>query len=361
MLRIKRWGVFCIGLILCMACTKKYQDAIHLQSAMQTVDHDPQEALQLLEKMPYPELLDHDNYMRYVVTLTQARNMDHQDITGDTLILKAQRYFAGQSDAEMAVRASYYAAAYWHKKKEENKALEYFLLAHYFARLAGNNLFQAKSAHWIGSTYYDMDILDSAKVYYHQAEELYLKVVNTEQNQLDIKYMLGRTYRELEQYDPALDYFNEGLDMSQELHNQLYESHFLHNKGIICREMEAYEPAKEYFNLALSKKPEAEDSLRIFLSYARLYRATGQPDSTKYYLDQVKNRVEELSFPYNRVIAYRELTYYHDKEGNSRETEHYSRLLLKSYIDIFNAYGVNPKYKQSTSNLRRIHKKQSKI
>ena len=329
MLRIKKWIVCYTGLLGCMACTKEYQEDMHLQSAMQTVDHDPQEALQLLDGIPYPDLLDQDTYMHYVVTLTQARHMNHQDITGDTLILEAQRYFADKSDEEMAARASYYTAAYWHKKEEADKALEYYLLANHYAHKAENGLFQAKSAHWIGSSYYNLDILDSARVYYHQAEELYAQEVNTEQHQLDIKYMLGRTYHELEQYEPALDYFNQGLEMSQKSHNQLYEIRLLQHKGVAFREMKAYGPAKEYFNLALSKKPETEDSLRICLSYALLYRATGQPDSIKYYLDQVKNRVNELSFSYSRVIAYEELALYYEHEGNTAQMRHYLQLVTK--------------------------------
>ena len=326
MRRIKELFIFCAGLLLCMACTKEYQEDMHLQTAMQTVDDNPQEALRLLDEIPSPELLDQDNYMRYVVTLTQARYMDRQDITGNTSILTAQHYFADKPDAEMAARASYYAAAYWHKKEEEDKALEYSLLAYYFARQAGNNLFHAKSAHWIGSAYYDMDILDSARVYYHQAEELYAQEANTELHQLDIKYMLGRTYRELEQYDPALNYFNEGLEMSRELHNQLYETRFVYNKGLLFREQRDFQQAKEYFNLALSKNPETEDYLRICLNYATLYRATKQPDSVKYYLNLVENRVNELSFSYNRVIAYEELSYYYEHEGNTTQMRHYLQL-----------------------------------
>ena len=362
MYRIRKIIIFYTGLLLCMACTPKFQKETYLQIAMQEVDEHPEEALTFLEEIPYPRYMDHDNYMRYIVTLTQARYMNDLDITGDTLILEAQRYFAGKDNPEMAARSSYYAAAYWDEKEMEEKALEYSFLANYYSGQARNNLFQAKSMHWIGSIYYDRDILDSARVYYHQAEELYNTIATTEIQQLSIKYMLGRTYRELEQYDLAFNYFNEGLDVSRNLGNQLYEGRFMYCKGIIFREKKEFQLAKEHFNLALLKKIDAEDSLRIYLNYAKLYKMNNQSDSTKYYLDLVKNRVEELSFPYNRKSAYKELALYYQSEGNSPEVEHYLRLMTKSYIDIFSAYGVHPKYKQSTSYAkRRLYKKQTKI
>lgn len=318
--------IICAGLFFCMACTKEYQDDTYLQVAMQAVDEHPKEALAVLEEITHPEFLDQDNYMRYLVTLTQARYMDYQDITGDSLILEAQRYFVKKQDAGMAARASFYAAAYWLGKETEEKALEYYLLANHFGQQAENDLFRAKSLHWIGSIYYDKDILDSARVYYHQALELYNTKVNAEPSRLDVIYMLGRTYCEQQQFDSAMKYFNEGMGMAQKQNRKLYEIRFAHYKGVVLREMKVYSEAKVYFDLALSKKPETEDSLRIYLSYAKLYRTEGKSDSTKYYLDRVKNRVEELSYPYNRVIAYRELTHYYEKEGNIGELKYYLQL-----------------------------------
>jgi len=325
------------------------------------VDKHPKEALAVLEEVAYPEYLKQDSYMRYITTLTQARYMNDQDITGDSLILEAQRYFVKKQDAGMATRASYYAAAYWQGKEVKEKELEYVLLAHYFAGQAENDLFKAKSLHWIGSIYFNQEILDSARVYYLQALDLYNTKVDAEQSRLDVIYMLGRTYCELQKLDIALEYFNEGMEMAQIQNNQLYEVKIAHYKGVTLRDKKAYPEAKVYLNMALSKNPEPEDSLRIYLSYAKLYRAEEKADSIKYCLDRVENRVEELSYSYNRVIAYRELALYYDKEGNSPKTDHYLWLVTKSYVEIFKAYSVDRKNRHSISPLRRFYKKQSKI
>jgi len=303
---IRSLTTFCAGLFLFMACTIADKENPYLQMATGIVDDHPQEALQLLDSIASPLSLDKKNYMGYIVTLTQARYMDYQDITDDVQILVAQRYFVDKDNLEMAARASYYSAAYWYDKGDEDKALACQLLANDYARQAGNHLFQAKSAHWLGNMYYDREKLDSAKIYFRQAQELYPDRASNEMYQLEIKYMLGATYLELEQLDEALESLDEGIETAQRLNEQLYVAQFIHLKGYVLLEKREYQQAKTYFDQALTKEPEAEDSLRIYLSYAVLYKYTNRPDSTKYYLDLVKKRMDEISYSRIREWAFEE-------------------------------------------------------
>ena len=332
--RIGHLFTFSIVLFVCMACSKDFQTNSHLLTAMQTVDDNPKEALQLLEEIPFPNTMDQESYMRYIVTLAQARYMNYEDITGDTLVLEAQRYFTKKESPEMAARACYYTAAYWNEKADEDKSLEYALLAHYYAQRAGNKLFQAKSAQWIGSLYYDQEILGKALEYYQQAEELYNIVANSELNLLDIKCIRGRICCELEQYDEALSYFDKGLEDAQRIDNQLYEAKFAHYRGVVFREKRMYSESKKNFDLALLKKSTPEDSLRVYLSYARLYRLCNQLDSSKYYLEYVKNRIAGIIYPYARLFAYNELALFYEKEGNIPELKRYMKLLNEEEIKI---------------------------
>lgn len=306
MYSIRSLIIFCAGLFLFMSCTTTNKENPYLLMAVGVVDDHPQKALQLLDSISSPLSLAKKDYMRYIVTLAQARYMDYQDITDDVQILVAQRYFAGKEFPEMAARASYYSAAYWYDKNDEDQAFAYQLLANDYARQAGNHLFQAKSAHWLGNMYYDREKLDSAKIYFRQAQALYPDVASNEKNQLEIKYMLGATCLELNQLDEALGSFDEGMETAQRLNEELYMAQFIHIKGDVLLEKHEYRQAKEYFDLALMKGPEAEDSLRIYMSYAMLYKYTDRPDSTKYYLDLVKNRIDEISYSRIRKWAFKE-------------------------------------------------------
>ena len=298
--------LLCTGLLLCISCTSKREKTI-LQKAMEVVDSNPQKALLFLDSISSPELLNEKDRMCYITLLTQAKYMDYQDITTDDQILSAQQYFARHNDPEMACRANYYTASYWYEKGEyKEKEPEYQLLANKYAKKAGNQLFQMKSAIWIGSIYYDRDMLDNARIYYHQAEKLLNIEGYSEKDRLDVVLMLGRIYNELNERERASEYFDEGYEKALLLKNDIYESLFLHNKGIILRDRQQYDEAKAFFDRALSKRPASEDSIRIYLSYATLYRVTNQPDSNKYYVDWVKNRIDEITYSYTREWAFRE-------------------------------------------------------
>jgi len=296
----------CITLFLCVNCTPRYQANEQLQMALRTVDDDPKKALLLLDSISSPQSLSKDDYMHYVVTLTQARYMDYQDITCDARILEAVRYFTKKENPDMAGRAAFYTAAYYNENKDERKTLEYQRLANGFARRAGNQLFQAKSAHWIGNIYNDKSKPDSAKVYYSQAQKLYPDDAKNVLNRLEVNCMLGLTCCELNQLEEAQHYLDMGMEMAQQLNNQLYEALFAHFKGMVFCKRREYPEAKHYFDLALSKRPGTEDSLRIYLSYAELYKYAGKPDSTKYYLDLVKKRFDDITSPRVRKWAFDE-------------------------------------------------------
>lgn len=297
--------ILCTGLLLCNACTSRQEKEL-LQKAIEIVDHNPRKALLLLDSISSPKSMGKYDYMRYIVILTQARSLDYQDITDNDRILDAQDYFTRKNDPEMATRASYYAASYWNEKGEVDKQLKYELMANQYARQAGNDLFQVKSAHWIGSIYYNKEVLDSALVYYHRAEQLCNTEGYSEKDRLDLLYMIGRTYNELGQVEKASVYFDNGLIQAQKLHNCLYEANFLQHKGVIFRDKGDYAQARECLDRALSKRPASIDSLRIYLGYAKLYRLSGQRDSNKYYVDLVKNRIDELTWGPNREWAFKE-------------------------------------------------------
>ena len=366
-MRQVRYIIICTSILLCMSCANKYSEKEHLQNALAIVDNNPQEAILLLERIHYPTYLDHGSYMQYIVVLTQARYMNYQDITADSLILDAQRYFAEKQNRDMAAKASYYAAAYWHKSGIETKALECSLLANRFAQQAENNLFQAKSAHWIGSSYYDVEALDSALVYYQQALKLYENEPNAELHMLDIMLMLGRTYLELQELDKAFTYFSKGLEEAEKLQNKSYKLLFLNNLGVVFTDRKDYQLAKDYFNLALSEKQDTEDVLNIYLNYARLYRATNQPDSAKYYLDLVEGRMDEINYSYTRRAVYQELAHYYDKEGSRIARKRYSKLANEEDLKIQKAkndellFLANKRFKQAIKKSEQQYSESLKI
>ncbi|MDR2921047.1 MAG: tetratricopeptide repeat protein [Tannerella sp.] len=320
--------ILCAGILLWSACTTDSDKNNRLSDAIKTVDDNPKEALALLEGLS-PELYDYDKdqYMQFVVTLTQARYMDYQNITVDSLILDAERYFARSNNYEMAARASYYAAIYWYEEEANDKAVEYWLAAFSFAEQAGNNPFLFKSAYALGRSYYNQEQWEDALPYYKKALTFYDDQADLEDYKLDIINALGHIYRQLQDPEQAYRYFDDGLKAAKSLNDITYEARSLRNIGLIHYDKGEYRQAKEYFDLALSKQPEPGDMIRFYLSYARLYRAMNLPDSTRYYLNTIEDQVQEITYPSTRRDIYKELaTYYKVNQGDVNKVAHYSQL-----------------------------------
>lgn len=326
-------------LLFATACTHPHQSQppapTHLlHQAKKLVETDPREALQNLNQVVDPSLQSKDAYMHYIATRTQARYMLGEDITGDTLIFAAQQYFVQHNQPEMAARACFYAGSLCAEKETTDQALAYFLQAYYYAAKAGNQLFEAKSAYWIGNIYYKQDALPEAETYYLKALALYQKLPNEQIHQLGLMHMLGRTYREMNQLDQAQAYFEAGLSQAQAQQNSQYEGFFWHNLAIVSREKNELEQAKKQFKKALAGSLEPEALLQIYVDYAKLYRMAQQPDSVKHYLDQVHSRMAEITYPFTRRAVYRELADYYQTEGNHAQAMHYWKRATEEDIRI---------------------------
>ena len=354
-----KYLILCTGLFFFMACTNDIAENKFLQLATEQVEKNPEQALKMLENIPDPHILSKDEYMYYVVTLTQAKYMNGQDITTNTLILDAQRYFSESSNYFIAAKANYYAANYYYQIQNENKMLESCLESRYFAGLADNNLYKAKTSYWLGTIFYEMDLLDSAKVYYQQALTFYeIEPTDsgTEDRKLRLTNLLGQTCLGLNEMDQAFEHFNNGLEKARQSKNIELEIRFLNALGIISIETKEYEQAKKHFNQALAKKQNTEDISRVLLNYAWLYRTTNQPDSVIFYLDQVKNKIAQIKYPHTRRIVYEELASYYKKEGDFKNFERYKNLENKEILRIQEAKS-NEKISATLSKIKEYNNK----
>lgn len=86
---------------LFISCTDRNISSVNLLTqARDIIEVDPITSLALLDSISCPECMDRDSYMLYIVTRVQAKYKTYQDITADTLIFQAQRYFEKKNDTE---------------------------------------------------------------------------------------------------------------------------------------------------------------------------------------------------------------------------------------------------------------------
>lgn len=333
--KVLTYGLCLLLIPLLQACKEDNHSIQLLELAQQKVERNPSEALNLLNSISNPENMDKSSYMRYIVTRVQAKYKTNQNITNDTLIFEAQKYFDIQNDYVQSALAHYYISCIYYQKELSYKDFEHSRLAEYYARKAGDNFIIAKSLHSIGNVYNDKNVLDSAIIYYKQALEYYDKEVNAEKPKLDGIKALGMAYRKMGKLDDAYNTFNEGYKRSLANNNSEYKITFQHMLGTIYNDKKEYKDADKYLHEALSQTLNPDEKRRIYLSLLMLYNNTNQLDSAGYYAKNLKESLPKITYLYTLQESYSSLSDYYQKVGNYKEVAKYSNLQKDIELTIY--------------------------
>lgn len=294
-------------------------------------------AINLLDSIRNPENMDIDSYMRYIVTYTGAKYEEGKDITGDTLIFRAQRYFTDKGNIQDRVLSNFYAAQLYNIYKLYPQALESFMYAINEAKESGNELFVGRSYNNIGYIYFKQQLYDSAVVNYQKALQHYSKVENVDQNKIKTLTNIGRAYEVLNQLDSACISFDKCLSLAKEINNETYQFYSLKNLGVVCYGMKDYNKAIEYFQIALAmNEPEESDLFQIHLYLLNIYNKKKNLETAKQYADLVMASLPSVTNLHTIKEMYASLSEYYKQAGDYKEALEYSNLekVTKDQIEI---------------------------
>lgn len=318
--------IFLILFSFFFSCRKSSTSTILLHKAQNIIESNPSEALLLLDSIPNPDEMDKEDYMEYIVAKVQTKYKTYQDISNDTLIFDAQSYFEQKSNNKKAALANFYAAALFKERHKYDKALENFLKAEQYAKLAKDNLLRAKCLDNIGFLYFEQNIVDAAIISYKSALNYYNKYENTSLLQLQVINQIGRSFEALNKFDSAYNYFSKGLALSEQLDNFAYQSKFNHHIGVVYLNKQEYKQSESYLKKALSQASNSKDSISTYLNLSILYNNTKQIDSTRYYTNLIKERIAEIKDNYVLEYVYGSLFEYNKQIGNVNEALSYLEL-----------------------------------
>ncbi|WP_165041834.1 tetratricopeptide repeat protein [Dysgonomonas sp. ZJ709] len=308
------------------SCKKADRSVDLLAQAQNIVETKPVDALNLLDSIHNPKDMDRDSYMQYIVTLTQAKLIANQDVTNDSLIIKAQKYFNDTKNPQKAALANFYAGRVYQKKQMHDEAMKAFLQAETDARQSNNNILIGKSLHNIGFSYFERSIMDSSIVRARQALDYYNKSDNAEPFQAQTLNLIGRAYDAICIYDSALFYFDKSFKIANKINNKPLESIAISNIGVAYHGMKEYNKAVDYYHKALTITSDPADSARIYLNFSRLYNENNQTDSAIYYSNLMKDRLSLISDNHMIKKAYETLSKCYKEIGNEQKAQYYSAL-----------------------------------
>ncbi|MDL2215190.1 tetratricopeptide repeat protein [Dysgonomonas sp. OttesenSCG-928-M03] len=308
----------------CREDVEVYSD--YLSRGQSLVDTDPKKALITLDSISNPEEMDRDSYMNYIVTYVQAKFKAGQDISKDTLVFSARRYFENRGDVEKIAQANFYSGhIYFQQNNAQDKALEYFTLAEEWALKANNYKLAGRILNNIGYIYFDQDVMDSAIIYFDRALEVYEKEKDSDIYKLQALTNLGRAYDDIGDMNNARFYFSKALMLAEQTNSPHLATSF-HNLGVVLQELGDYSNASRHLHQALALNTLQQDSLKSYIQLLKLYARTNRMDSAGYYKREIEQRIPEISDYYALRHTYNVLSVYNERVGNLKEALRYSEL-----------------------------------
>lgn len=308
------------------SCKKEDASFDLLKQAKSIADIKPLEALVLLDSIQNPESMDKDNYMQYITAYVQAKYKAQQEITNDTLIFDAQKYFNSIDNTQEAILANYYSGCVYRDKKMINESLESFLNSSYYTIKTGNNQMSAKIFDNIGALYFQQGLIDSATVNYQTALNYYQNLDDTI-SVLRVTNLIGRSFEAINKFDSAYIYFNNALQIAEIQNNNQYKSIILQNIALTYFGMQKYEKAIEYYQLALNIEETTEKQIsQINLYLLKIYNIKGDSNSAKEYASRVEESTTKVDYIYTLKEMYSALADYNKQIGDYKQALYYANL-----------------------------------
>lgn len=355
--------IFLFTILFSFSCERNNHAIDLLKQAKNELSTDPAYTITLLDSIKDPERMGQDYYMQYIVACVQTKYNRQLDVSNDTLIFEAQKYFNYKDDIQEAAIANFYAGTVYRLNKKNEQALKSFLLSQRYSQQIKDTVLTAKSLHFLGNLYLEQGMMDSAITHYKEALSYYNIDPKVVLNKLQVISLIGRSYEAINNLDSAYYYFNKGLDYANQTDNKEYQAKQAHNLGFIYLRMGKYDKAEDYLVKALEQSDNAEDSLKIYLNLSLLYNKTNQLELAKHYNDLIQSRLPNIKDNHILESLYGALADYNRQKGDYKEALHYRDLQADINLEIAKQnkaeelFAAEKRYeffleKKETSNLR---------
>ncbi|MFT3995439.1 MAG: hypothetical protein QM660_14090 [Dysgonomonas sp.] len=292
-----------ISFLLISCSRSKHGDELLLSMAQSIVETNPDSSLILLDSITDPTAMEHAKYMEYIVTKIQAKFKTYNDISEDTLIFKAKKYFEDHKQYEQAATAYFYAGCLQQENNIIDKATVDYMQAFDFAKKIDNKKLMGISQYYLGEICYKHDLPDSAITHYKIALLNYEKIDNTESIKINLYSQIAKAsllagYPNNIYADSSILYYQKALNLAKNSGFSKSLSSLTQQLAVTFREIGDYNKAKQYFIDALSTAQEPFDSACIYLNLTKTYKICEEYDSAKYYSKKLEEFLPKISDNY---------------------------------------------------------------
>lgn len=297
--------------IFLFACHRDSDKTSLLHRADSLMQEFPDSALAILESIPHVEKLSGSNRADYAIFLTRARTKMYIHESSDSLIRYAVDYYKRSWNDERKMQAYYYRGCVYRDMRCMDLAVKDFLQALKVIPKESEHLYLGAIYENLAGCYEEQNLYEDAMRAHHKAHEIYIKQKKDDGLFYAVRG-IGYVFMLQHQLDSALVYYQEALDIAENIGEDYYKSLILGELGILYSEEGESQKANQYISASISSAPAGTSLFTEYLWKGRILRNLHQIDSARYYL----NRSKSSPYIYNRGGSYGELYKLEKEEKN---------------------------------------------
>ena len=301
-----------LSILLLSACGESGRNSQLLNRAEAVMDDSCEVALSILQdSIDTTTLATERDRAIYAVLLSQALDKNYIDITSDSIITPAMKYFADGDDPHYAMLSHYYYGKTLLNQNKLSDAIIACNKATDFAIGLNNDFYLGLIYGTLGDIYNKIHNHNES-INYNRLSYLYFHKIDKQPHEKYAYFSLAISHNNNGDFHESQKIFKELIDSAIINSDTIFMVEVLESYSLLLWNNQKDSQAKLILT-SLQNKYNHRLSSKSLAHLANIYSKEGLQDSTKYYLDLAKNRILDK----NDSIAITQSEYiisYNDKD-----------------------------------------------
>lgn len=312
-------------LLMLAACTSIRKGRELIGKAEACIKNSPDTALLYLDSVPHPEQnLRRADYMRYALLHVEAAWQSGADVTYDTAVFGAARYYERKGDFKKHAIAELYSGCVYLENGKKDEAMTSLKKASRLGQTTSDSATIAQSQFLIGimlynDGHYDLALQAFRTAYKYAGDRTKLKMLIL--NSMASSHILQSNY------DDARRCLDIGLLLAENGDFTSLRLEFLNKYFVMFQQKGEYDSASYYIKTLMRESDPVKRPV-FCLNLFKMYSDAGQMDSAAFYGARLLTMLDEPQCSdETRVAAYYYLSEYYEKTSDYQVVNMY----LKKY------------------------------
>ncbi|MDR0543560.1 MAG: hypothetical protein LBH19_15305 [Dysgonamonadaceae bacterium] len=256
-----------------------------------------------------------------VLETLEVKDSAYRDISADTVIFQAQKYFTDKNDLPKAALAAFYSGRVRQQRGQFDEAMAAYVSAEILAQKIEDYKLLGKVYFYTGVMYGDQLFSTQCIDKMQMAAELVRKYTNDYRWEAAIYNFIGNVYFLENKEDSCLAYYNRAMHLAESYSDSLNLSSISENLSVFYQKKKDWNNAKKSIQKSIHFN--RNESARLYFNLAKVFHEENIRDSVNHCMDISLELAEKENNHSLMSTIYRFLSQTEVKEGNYKQALSY--------------------------------------